>query len=72
MIDDLDWGRTSWPDRHLALEAVTVVKALDPDGEVCLITRYSRGLAAWEVLGMATVAADDLRRQCQLAEEDDD
>lgn len=57
----LDNPLDSLPEGTTALEWVISVKCLDEDAEVCLYSTRSDGLTAWEALGMATSAADDLR-----------
>lgn len=47
------------PDGFTPVEAVTVVKALDRDGEVCLWTGKTAGLAIWDAYGMLAFAQDD-------------
>lgn len=57
-------------DGYTPLEAVVIVKALDPDGDVCLITQRSEALNAWEALGMVVTTADDLRAALQRSDDD--
>lgn len=47
------------PDDFTPLEAVCAVKALDPEGNVNLITVKTRGLTAWEAFGMLSFSLDD-------------
>lgn len=43
---------STWPEGFTALEAVVVVKCLDDDGAVNLVSAASAGLSAWEAVGM--------------------
>jgi hypothetical protein len=47
------------PADFTPLEAVCAVKALDPDGNVNLVTVKTLGLSAWEAYGMLSYALDD-------------
>ena len=51
----------SLPENWTPLEAVAVVKALDADGVLRLLVRPTRGVTAWEAVGMLTVAVDGQR-----------
>ena len=48
---------TDLPDEYTALEAVMLIKALDEDGIVRLLVRYTPSLNVWEAVGMLTAAA---------------
>lgn len=49
------------PDDWTPLEAVEVVKCLDAEGNVALVSRATSGVTAWEALGMLIAAADGNR-----------
>lgn len=41
-----------WPEGYVPLEAVVIMKCLDEDGDVTLMSTASPGLTSWEALGM--------------------
>lgn len=45
------------------LEAFVVIKALDEDGDVALLTRSTEGVRVWDAVGMLTCALDTQRAQ---------
>lgn len=49
------------PDGWTPLEAFVVLKCLDEDGEVALLTRATEGVRAWDSVGMLTAALDTER-----------
>lgn len=49
------------PEGYVAIDFALSVKALDENGDVCLLNSRSTGLSSWEALGMLISAADDLR-----------
>ena len=51
-----------WPEGYTPLEGIVVVKAMDPDGVMTLITRYSVGVTTWEALGMVEACSGSLRQ----------
>lgn len=44
------------PENWQGLEVVVLVKALNEDGKVCTIFRYSENLMGWEAIGLLRVA----------------
>lgn len=44
------------PEGYIAIDAVLVIKALNNDGEVCWLTRYSKDPHAVEFLGALEAA----------------
>lgn len=63
------------PADYTPLEAVAAIKCLDEDGNVCLVSRKTSGLAPWDAYGMLSYALDDyssanLANAC--ADEDDE
>jgi hypothetical protein len=53
------------PEGYVVLEVVVSMRALDGDGEVCLLNHRSGGLTPWDALGMLITAADDQRTAMQ-------
>jgi hypothetical protein len=49
------------PEGWTPLSVYAVVKCLDEDGRVGLVTRASDELSTWEAIGMLTGALDSLR-----------
>lgn len=65
------------PDGYTPLEAVTIVKALDEEGQVSLLIRHTDGLSGWEALGMlasalATQQADAVNSFEREGDDDED
>lgn len=62
------------PDGWTPLEAVVSVKCLDDEGNVCLVTRKTSGLAPWDAYGMLSYACEDYSSSALAAAgaEDDD
>lgn len=50
------------PDTYTPLEASVVVKCLDDEGDVVLVTRNTESLKIWDRVGMLTVALDMARK----------
>lgn len=50
------------PDGFVPLEAVVMVKGLDPNGDTAVFECATDGMSTWEALGMVTACADALRR----------
>jgi len=44
------------PENHIPLEAVSVIKCLDEEGDQVIFIRATDGLTAWEELGMLEIA----------------
>lgn len=59
----------SLPDGYVELEALTITKCLNEDGDLILHTAKSDGLNSWEALGMAITTADSLRAALTACEE---
>lgn len=57
------------PDGWLAVDTVTITKALDADGEVRLLHHATDGLNTWEAIGMCVHTTDVLRKA--LTDDDD-
>jgi hypothetical protein len=49
------------PDNYTPLEAISVVKCLDDEGDVVLVNRCTDGLKVWDIVGLLTVTLDDAR-----------
>ena len=47
------------PAEVTPLEAIVSVKCIDADGDVCLYTKKTPGLSAWEAFGILSYALDD-------------
>ena len=62
------------PENWTPLEAVMSIKCLDEDGDVCLATRKTSGLAPWDAYGMLSYALDDYSSStlANACSEDDD
>lgn len=64
------------PEGWTPLEAFVVLKALDDDGDVALLTRSTDGVRVWDAVGMLTCALDtqrdDAGRTFISDDEDDD
>jgi hypothetical protein len=50
------------PENYTPLEAVVVLKCIDPDGDTCYITRYTPDVHSIEILGMLHAAIQLLNR----------
>lgn len=55
------------PDNYTPLEAVVLIKALDDEGNICWLTRYSKELHMIEALGALTAAQILCQHDVQLA-----
>jgi hypothetical protein len=55
------------PDKWTPIEAFAVVKCLDENGEVALLTRATNGISTWEAVGMLTAALDSQRDDLRAA-----
>jgi hypothetical protein len=53
---------TDLPDGWIALETVTIIKALDEEGSVRLWHSATDGLNTWEAAGMCIRTLDVLRK----------
>lgn len=53
------------PEGSTPIEIISVVKCLDPEGELALSIRQSGGLTEWEIIGMLTAACDAVRGSLQ-------
>lgn len=60
------------PDEFTVLEAVTSMKCIDHEGNVCLLNIKSDALNTWEAIGMLVSAQDDLRAVLQTPCYEDD
>jgi hypothetical protein len=49
------------PDNYTPLEAISIVKCLDDEGDVVLVNRCTDGLKVWDIVGLLTVTLDDAR-----------
>jgi hypothetical protein len=49
------------PDNWTPIECFTILKCLDENGEVALLTRATEGISTWETVGMLTAALDTQR-----------
>lgn len=68
---------TELPETYTPLDAMVVLKCLDEEGDVVLVTRSSDDLKIWDRVGMLTVALDLARTECREsfvsdADEDED
>lgn len=59
------------PDAFTPLEAVTILKCLDDEGDVTLWLTSTPGLTGWERIGVLTCALDVSRAATQSAFEAD-
>jgi len=50
------------PDRWVQVGAVTIVKAVDEDGDVRLVTHADDGISTYEAIGMCVHTTDLLRK----------
>jgi len=50
------------PDRWVPVGAVTIVKAVDEDGDVRLVTHADDGISTYEAIGMCVHTTDLLRK----------
>lgn len=70
-LEGLNWdGSQPMPDGFVPLQAVLVVEGLDEDGDQALLAFGTEGLPTWTAIGMATYAADRLRRGLQRDADD--
>ena len=60
------------PEGWTPLEAFTVLKCLDEDGDVALLTRSTDGVRSWDAVGMLTAALDIQRARLRDGFIDDD
>lgn len=62
------------PEGWTPLEAFAVIKCLDEDGEVALLTRSTEGIRSWDAVGMLTAALDIQRDmlRCGFIEDDEE
>jgi hypothetical protein len=60
------------PEDYTPLEAVVVIKALADDGNVCMVSKKTRGLAPWEAFGLLAYAMDDYSSATINAATEDD
>lgn len=60
------------PDGWTPLAMYGVVKCLNEDGEVALVTRGSAELTPWECVGMLTAALDSQRQFLQDCFDDEE
>lgn len=57
------------PEGYITLGYAVSIKALDENGDVCLINYRTEDLNTWEALGMHISAADDIRQRMQQRDE---
>lgn len=63
------------PDGWTPLDAFVVLKCLDEDGNVALLTRSTESLRAWDAVGLLTAALDVERAELRdgfINDEDDE
>lgn len=53
------------PADHIPLDAIVVVKALDNDGDPCVLIRHTAGINWWERIGMLQITLDRCRMDAQ-------
>ena len=63
---------TDLVDGYVPLEVVVLVKALDDEGHVTLVVKYSPDLSSVEALGMLTIARRTLEDNLAVDFEADD
>lgn len=60
------------PDGYTPLEAECVLKCLDDEGHVTLVTRGTNGLMIWDSIGMLTCAVEQCKARAVRAFEPDE
>lgn len=64
------------PENWTPIEATVIVKCLDQDGVLALVTRHTKGITSWEVVGLLTASLDteraDLQSSFQSDRDDDE
>lgn len=49
------------PEGCTPIEAIAIIKCLDPDGDICVFTRATDGLSVWDRVGLLTITVDRAR-----------
>ena len=60
------------PAGYVPLEAITVLKCLDDEGDVVIVSRATSGLKVWDHVGLLTVALDAFRQDARAMWRADD
>lgn len=60
------------PEGYIPVGFVASIKALDTDGDVCLVNAKSPEVSRWEAVGMLTSLMDDMRDELRANQDEPD